>query len=165
MARAQKEERAVRLEYHSQQFAKKLFARHPEWRRYASHYEGVEEGLPVCYLDVHVPSANPRVARPLRICTGANQDVTVIWAGDWHMHFDPRPPGNTRPNYMERALTAIDMLVSDRLVIGAVYHAGCVTSAWVSEVSSDLPQWLSHELGNHVEMRSWLGTHDRDIDL
>jgi hypothetical protein len=66
---------------------------------------------------------------------------------------------------MEMAREAIDSLVSNRLVIGAVYRDGRVSTVWSSEAGREQPEWLAQEKGGHVEVRAWLGTHDRDIDF
>ena len=160
----QGEEVKRRLEYRSQQFAKRLFQWHPEWKRCAGNHERQEEGLPVCYLQVHVPSANPGVSEPLTI-TAYPREIIISWVDGWHRHFGQWPRGEGDLSYMDRALDFLNRFVADEQVIGWYYREGQPTMGGfdVSARADALSGWLDPKHGQ-VVLRSWHGTHDRVVN-
>ena len=159
---ARYDEKGPRLETYSQQFAKRLLARHPEWRPFWGSYRQIEDGLQVSYLEVKLPSQNPAVPEPFVIQTRPGQEVLVYWMEGFHSHIQIWPRQDIEAHYDE-ALRIIDSILSDDYVIGIELARGRVASS----INGPL-DWLDRSLeavgdADLVVLRSWRGTHDREI--
>ncbi len=154
-----------RLEHYSQQFAKRLFARHPEWKQYAGHYaEGEPDALDY-FLEVSVPSGNPQVAEPLVIRTRPTnpKEVFVKWGGSWHTHIIPWPKQSMEEHY-ENALDAIDLLVSDDYLFANVYRGERCIGGWGRVIGgAETAKHMQPTPGQRTVVRSWRGTHDQEF--
>ena len=156
----------IKLEYYSDQFAKKLFRQFPHWKQYIGYDARGEPDLREYFLDLRVPPVNPKVSEPLHIFTRP-EDVTVSWVGGNHAHFDDwrkkfLPPD--APDYHENALMFIKQIVADKIVFGNYYKDGKSGGGFYCNADGDILQrWLDTKHGKIV-LRSWLGGHDREIE-
>lgn len=161
---ANAEENKLHLEYSSQRFADRLFRRFPAWKQYLDYEERTEAGLLVRYLDIHVPSQNPKVPEPLNIVTMPHE-VLVSWWGGWHVHFGPPLPGQEKEAYLQAALDFLDRFTSDDYVVANYYRDGTPTGSGFGYASGQqVPEkWFDSESGQ-VVLRSWLGGRDREVN-
>ena len=152
----------INLEYYSERFAKKLFKKFPQWKRYADHYTVGEPDDISYYLEVQIPPENPNVTEPLRIQTYP-QEVLVSWLGGTHYHFDSWPE-HKDTLYMESAIQSLEAIITDQIVFYNIKKDGKpVAGGSYNPLTSELPpNVLSLELGS-VILRSWLSGHDREM--
>lgn len=161
---ANAEENKLHLEYSSQRFANRLFRRFSAWKQYLGYAERVEDGLPVRYLDVRVPSQNPKVPEPLSIMTVPNE-IIISWWGGWHVHFGPSEADQGQETCFHAALNFLDDFTSDAYVTAGYFRDGKPTGSGFGYASGQqVPEeWFDPELGR-VVLRSWLGGHDREVN-
>lgn len=116
------------------------------------------------FLDIHIPSANPHVDQPLRICTRRDQDITISWIEGWHAHFAPSPNKVYAGTYINQALDFLDSLVSERIIVINQYRDGKPFGGGYMSVDhllqDTLPAWVRPKPGDTTIIRTWLGTLD-----
>ncbi len=154
-------EKIPRLEHYSQQFAKRLFACHPEWKQYESRYAQGEPGLLDYFLEVKIPSANPQVIAPLLIRTHP-REVFVRWMEGWHVHISPWSHQSAESHY-EVVLKTIDLLVSDEYLFANIYKDGECAGGWGGGVGSVPAEDFQPKPGQKIVVRSSRGNHDREF--
>lgn len=154
----------LHLEHNSQRLANKLFQRFPTWKQHLGYEEKTEAGLLVRYLDVRVPSQNPKVPEPLSIVTRLHE-VTISWWGGWHVHFGPPGGDQEQEAYLQSALDFLDSFTSDHYVTANYRRDGELTgSGFGYAIGHQVPEkWFNPEFGQ-VILRSWLGGHDREVN-
>ena len=154
----------VKLEWYSEQFAKRLFQWVPHWKAYTGHYAEGEPGLLDYFLDIHIPPANPHVDQPLRIYTGRDQDITISWIDGWHAHFDPWSNRIHADTYIDQALYFLEALISERMIVINLYQEGKPAGGGYMSVDhllqDTLPTWVHPKPGYTTILRTWRGTHD-----
>lgn len=155
----------LHLEHHSQRFAQKLFRRFPAWKPYLGYDERMEDGLLVHYLDVRVPSQNPKVPEPLRILT-RSREVMISWWGGWHIHISPERADRGQETYFQAALDFLDDFTSDAYITATYYRDGKSTLNGFSYYANDHQalEWCFDPKFGQVVLRSWLGGHDREVN-
>jgi hypothetical protein len=153
--------RRVRLERLSQEFANRLLARHPDWAPYTSSNESEVDGYLQRLILVQVPSEHPAVAQPLLIRTFP-EEVYLEWAG-WHDHVFWWP-GKTMEGFLLDAVDTIDLWVSDEYLFGRVYEGDRVAEEWMCPAGREEPHPRTPGSGRRIIVRSWRGTHDRQLD-
>jgi hypothetical protein len=161
--RNEETKRRIRLEATSQEFARELFSRHPEWQRDAGYYE-LEVGRYLQrFLEVRVPSAHPSVSDPLLIRTRP-EEVYLDWGG-WHDHVYWWS-GQSHAEFIAEALAAIERWVSDGFLFASVYQGDRRVREWAGLVGDEhVERFLCQPSGlvERTVVRSWRGTHDRVI--
>lgn len=145
----------------SRRFASVLFAAHPEWTEFASIdiNEGIDEGS----LLVEVHPARPRdIKQPLHIST-ESEEITVGF-DIYHTHFNRYAGDNEAATFAESLAFIADVL-RERIAVITWWNGdewrGSSTLATGAEIGP--PTYARN--AKTARVRSWVGTHDRDIEL
>jgi hypothetical protein len=132
----------------SQGFADRLFAAHPEWRKY------VDESADAEVLAIEVPSPNGCSESGLRLYT--DDDEVTVGFDRFHSHFF----GREDEEIYDAALAFIDGILSEAVVV-LVYHEG---ERWAKSMCVDVNDpWPLPEPGQTRVVRSWKGTLDAEL--
>ena len=158
---SRRDEKHPKIGYYSQQFAKRLFARHPGWKAYADRYSEGDPELPEYFLEVTIPSANPQVVEPLIIRT-CSKEIVSKWMEQWHAHIFPGPTQSMEAHY-EEALETIDLFVSDQYLFANRYKDGACLGGWGGMAGAMPKEYLQPQHGQTTVVRSWRGTYDREF--
>ena len=152
----------LELNQFSQQIGDALFKRFPDWRNYArvDENENRDEGG-ILYVEIPVPLES-NLSGPLYILT-ANEEVVVGFDSD-HNHFeDLRESGGSDSSIQEVLDFIVDIL--EEKVVAVSWWAGSSLRGATIIPSSSKPEPSEHiHSFDRVRIRSWKGTHDRDIN-
>jgi hypothetical protein len=133
---------------YSEQFAKLLFERHPEWKPF-SRFES--SGA----LVVEMASPNPNTRSELRIDT-EREEVTVGF-DMFHTHFFMEDDGQKN---FEQAIDFVERFLNEEHVV-LVYMRG---DKWTGSMCCSLEDpWPIPEFGQRRYVRSWRGTYDAEM--
>jgi hypothetical protein len=155
MARARK--RTTKLNDFAARFADQLFAKYPDWKR---HSIAPAEWQSKSDLAVAVPYL-PRWEWTLVILTEGD-GIKIAW-GNWDAHFDVFSEAEGRPDRITDALSVIDDILADRLVIVEYWHgtdAGLTLSVEREKIDNVVRKFGSTVGGTRCTVRSWTGISD-----
>lgn len=148
-----------RLNDHSRQFATQLFKRWPEWLQYARFdpYEDFEKEA----LLIEVPRPVDGSTHGLFITT-SEWEISVGFGENFHTRFGTsgEPAGG---NFYEEALQFISDFVEERLVMAIAYQENEWLGSWKIDLDKESLDEVEVGPGETVKIRSWLGTHDREL--
>lgn len=155
----------ARLNDHSRQFAKLLFARWPQWIQFARFdpYEDFEKEA----LLVEVPRPVDGSSHGLYITT-SEWEVSVGYGENFHTRFGTSgaAEGEARTgggDFYEQAIAFIADFVEEHCVLATAYQDREWLGAWKIDLRRETLDELEVEPGVLVRIRSWNGTHDREI--
>ena len=148
-----------RLNDHSRQFARLLFARWPEWFQHARFdpYEDFEKEA----LLVEVPSPVDGSGHGLFITT-SEWEVSVGYGENFHTRFGAADELDGA-SFLDKALTFIEDFVEERCVLATAYAGKEWHGSWKIDLARDGLAEVPLEPGMVVKIRSWRGTHDREL--
>jgi hypothetical protein len=148
-----------RLNDHSRQFATQLFRRWPEWLQHARFdpYEDFEKEA----LLVEVPRPVDGSRHGLFITT-SEWEISVGFGENFHTRFGISGEG-AKEDFYSQALAFIQDFVEENLVVAIAYQDKEWLGAWKIDLRSDSPDEVEVAAGEMVKIRSWLGTHDKDL--
>lgn len=148
-----------RLNDHSRQFARLLFARWPEWFQHARFdpYEDFEKEA----LLVEVPSPVDGSSHGLFITT-SEWEVSVGYGEDFHTRFGAADEDGSA-SFFDMALEFIDDFVAERCVLATAYDQREWLGSWKIDLRQDDLDLVKTEPGVVVKIRSWRGTHNREL--
>jgi hypothetical protein len=148
-----------RLNDHSRQFATQLFRRWPEWIQYARFdpYEDFEKEA----LLVEVPRPVDGSRHGLFITT-SEWEISVGFGENFHTRFGTSGE-STKGDFYEQALNFISAFVEEKLVVAIAYQEKEWLGSWKIELDSENLEDVEVGPGEMVKIRSWLGTHDREL--
>lgn len=154
----------ARLNDHSRQFAKLLFARWPEWIRYARFdpYEDFEKEA----LLVEVPRPVDGSSHGLYITT-SEWEISVGYGENFHTRFGTSGAAEegdaaAAKDFYHQAIAFISDFVDEHCVLATAYQDREWLGAWKIDLRHESLDDLEVEPGVLVRIRSWNGTHDRE---
>jgi len=148
-----------RLNDHSRQFATQLFKRWPEWIQYARFdpYEDFEKEA----LLIEVPRPADGSRHGLFITT-SEWEISVGYGENFHTRFGTT--GETAGgNFYQEALEFISDFVEEKVVLAIAYQDHEWLGSWKIRLDRDSIGDVEVAPGERVKIRSWLGTHDREL--
>ena len=148
-----------RLNDHSRQFATQLFRKWPEWVRYAKFdpYEDFEKEA----LLVEVPSPVEGGEHGLFITT-SEWEISVGFGESFHTRFGVSgEPADG--DFFAEALQFITDFLEEQVVLATAYQDREWLGAWKIDLRRESLDDLDVEPGVEVQVRSWRGTHDRNV--
>jgi len=148
-----------RLNDHSRQFATQLFRRWPEWLQHARFdpYEDFEKEA----LLIEVPRPVDGSTHGLFITT-SEWEISVGFGENFHTRFGTSGE-STRGDFYEEALKFISDFVAERLVVAIAYQENEWLGSWKIDLERESLDAVEVGPGEMVKIRSWLGTHDKDL--
>jgi hypothetical protein len=148
-----------RLNDHSRQFAHLLFGRWPEWFQFARFdpYEEFEKEA----LLVEVPSPVDGSRHGLYITT-SEWEVSVGYGENFHTRFGASDESK-QGNFLEEAMEFINDFIEERCVLATAYEDKEWLGSWKIDLRHESLEEVEVEAGVVVKVRSWLGTHNRDL--
>ena len=148
-----------RLNDHSRQFATLLFRRWPEWLQHARFdpYEDFEKEA----LLVEVPRPVDNSRNGLFITT-SEWEVSVGFGENFHTRFGVAGEG-AEGDFYSQALEFLGDFVEERLVVAIAYQEKEWLGAWKIDLRTGSLADVEVGEGETVKIRSWLGTHDKDL--
>jgi hypothetical protein len=155
-----------RLNDHSRQFAKLLFAQWPEWLQHARFdpYEDFEKEA----LLVEVPRPVDGSSHGLYITT-SEWEVSVGFGENFHTRFGTSGESegegkNGGVDFYQQAIDFIRDFVEEKCVLATAYQDKEWLGAWKIDLAREPLDTLEVEPGVVVRIRSWLGGHDREVE-
>lgn len=159
----------MELNDYSRRFAAKLFARYPEWEPYASSHPEGEPPEQKHFLDVRVPSANPRVPQPLHIYLETDDWFNIEWFNKGR--FDVyRLPGESDEELIRKQLDFLEPFVTEQEVFyridcgGRYYEDGHGPATVLSSYNPRMDYFRSRT-GCRLMIRSWRGRFDQEREI
>ena len=148
-----------RLNDHSRQFATRLFRRWPEWLQHARFdpYEDFEKEA----LLVEVPRPVDGSNHGLFITT-SEWEVSVGFGENFHTRFGTSGESNDG-NFYDDAMAFIAGFVEEKVVVAIAYQEQEWLGSWKIDLARESLDDLEAGPGETVKVRSWLGTHDREV--
>jgi hypothetical protein len=148
-----------RLNDHSRQFATLLFRRWPEWIRYARFdpYEDFEKEA----LLVEVPRPVDGSGHGLFITT-SEWEISVGFGESFHTRFGTSGEKSSGDFYGD-ALEFIAGFVEERLAVAIAYQEKEWLGAWKVDLAAEAIEDIEVNPGETIKIRSWRGTHDREL--
>ena len=148
-----------RLNDHSRQFSTQLFKRWPEWLQYARFdpYEDFEKEA----LLVEVPRPVDGSTHGLFITT-SEWEISVGFGENFHTRFGTSGEPASG-NFYAEALQFISDFVEERLVMAIAYQDNEWLGSWKIHLNKESLDEVKVGPGETVKIRSWLGTHDREL--
>ncbi len=148
-----------RLNDHSRQFARMLFARWPEWYQHARFdpYEDFEKEA----LLVEVPSPVDGSGHGLFITT-SEWEISVGYGENFHTRFGAADE-TKEGSFFEKALQFIEDFVEEHCVLATAYLDKEWHGSWKIDLRQEDLAEVSVEPGMLVKIRSWRGSYDRVI--
>jgi hypothetical protein len=149
----------ARLNDHSRQFATRLFRSWPEWHRHSRYdpYEDFEKEA----LLVEVPRPIDGSHHGLFITT-SEWEISVGFGESFHTRFGAAGEGPT-DNFYDKAMAFLEGFVAERIVLAVAYEDREWLGAWPIDLNSASLQEVNPGPGEVVKIRSWRGTHDREV--
>lgn len=143
----------------STEAAEQLFARYPDWRKYARS-EKADDGKPFVRLEVPAPVEANAIGG--LIVSTANEEVTVEF-DYYHSHFDDMV-GDGENVGIEAALAFIDRVLAEKVAAVSWWNddewrGSATIEAGKEPQASD----FTHPF-NRVRVRSWRGKLNADVD-
>ncbi len=148
-----------KLNDHSRQFANRLFRRWPQWVQYARFdpYEDFEKEA----LLVEVPRAVDGSSHGLFITT-SEWEISIGFGENFHTRFGVS--GDTvKHDFYDEAMNFLVDFVEERLVIATAQEGKEWLGAWKVDLRQEKLQDIEVEEGTIIKIRSWLGTHDKNL--
>lgn len=145
-----------RIAEDSQNFARLFVERFPQWSPFLERSGGDGQGLRVT-----IPSENPAIPVALGIEV-KNAEVLIWWIHGWHVHVyreRSEKPGSL--SHLNRALDTLRDLVDEKIVTVASFVEGKPMGGSTIFAGQETKwRWKI----DRVQLRSWQGSYDRDID-
>ena len=144
----------------SRVFADKLFARYPEWRKFAEAYSPGDTGPAMC-LVVKVPvPESADVDHQLTIYV--DDEVTVDF-DCFHCHYE-WPPGSNESDSSRSALAFIEAILTEKVGIISWWRGDKLAVS--TTFDPQFPDPLQPPTGtSRLRRRSWQGTFNADIAI
>jgi len=148
-----------RLNDHSRQFATLLFRQWPEWVQYARFdpYEDFEKEA----LLVEVPRPVDGSRHGLFVTT-SEWEVSVGFGETFHTRFGTSGEEGSK-DFFGEAMTFLEDFVEERIVLAIAYQDGEWLGAWKVDLRAEPIEEIEVGEGETLKIRSWKGTHDRDL--
>ena len=149
----------ARLNDHSRQFALRLFRRWPEWVKYARFdpYEDFEKEA----LLVEVPRPVDGSRNGLFITT-SEWEISVGFGENFHTRFGLSGEPSDMDFYDE-AICFLQDFLDEQVVVATAYQDREWLGAWKIDIRGESLNEVDVEDGVTLKIRSWLGTHDREL--
>jgi len=147
------------LNDHSRQFATQVFKRWPEWVQHARFdpYEDFEKEA----LLIEVPRPVDGSTHGLFITT-SEWEISVGFGENFHTRFGTSGE-NTGEDFYADALKFISDFVEERMVVAIAYQENEWLGSWKIDLDRETLDEVEVGPGEIVKIRSWLGTHDREL--
>ena len=139
--------------------SEQLFARHPEWRRYAKS-EKEEDGKRFIRLEVPAPAEANAISG--LIVSTANDEVTVEF-DYYHTHFDDMVGDGTNFG-AEAALSFIEQVLAEKVAAVSWWDGEQWRGSTLVEAGQKPQANTFTRPFNRVRVRSWRGTLNADVD-
>lgn len=148
-----------RLNDHSRQFAARLFRLWPEWLEYARFdpYEDFEKEA----LLVEVPRPCDGSRNGLFLTT-SEWEISVGFGESFHTRFGISGEPVTKDFY-DDALRFLQDFIDEQVVVATAYQGKEWLGAWKIDLREESLDEVEVEEGVLLKIRSWLGTHDREM--
>lgn len=149
----------IRLNDHSRELATRLFRVWPQWYRWASYdpHEDFEKEA----LLVEVPRPVDGSQHGLYITT-SEWEISVGFGEVFHTRFGTDGPA-TKGNFYDQAMAFLSDFVAERVVIAVAYQGQEWLGAWTVDLAAESLADLRPDVGERVQIRSWLGTYDQQL--
>ncbi len=155
----------ARLNDHSRQFATRLFRVWPEWHRCARYdpYEDFEKEA----LLVEVPRPVDGSSHGLFITT-SEWEISVGFGESFHTRFGVGGQGSrdnqdNQDNFYDQAMAFLEGFVAERVVLAVAYQNQEWLGAWKIDLARESLDDVRPDPGEVVKIRSWRGSHDREV--
>ncbi|MBU8871732.1 MAG: hypothetical protein KOO60_12770 [Gemmatimonadales bacterium] len=148
-----------RLNDHSRQFSNRLFRLWPEWVKYARFdpYEDFEKEA----LLLEVPRPCDGSRNGLFITT-SEWEISVGFGENFHTRFGVSgEPGSV--DFYEDALLFLQDFLDEQIVVATAYQDKEWLGAWKIDLRQESLDEVDIEDGVTLKIRSWMGTHDREL--
>ena len=148
-----------KLNDHSREFAHRLFREYPDWLRYARYdpYEDFEKEA----LLVEVPCPKDGSRHGLFITT-SEWEVSVGFGEDFHTRFGIDGQGE-EGHFFDDAMAFIKAFVAEQIALATARQGKEWLGAWKVDTQNTDFDSIEKEDGVTVNIRSWLGTFDREL--
>ena len=148
-----------RLNDHSRQFANRLFRLWPEWVKYARFdpYEDFEKEA----LLVEIPRPTDGSRNGLFLTT-SEWEISVGFGENFHTRFGVSGEPVSKDFYDE-ALRFLQDFIDEQVVVATAYQGKEWLGAWKIDLREESLEDIEVEEGTLIKIRSWLGTHDREM--
>ena len=148
-----------RLNDHSRQFANRLFRLWPEWVKYARFdpYEDFEKEA----LLIEVPRPVDGSRNGLFITT-SEWEISVGFGENFHTRFGLSGEPAT-VDFYEKAISFLQDFLDEQVVVATAYQDKEWLGAWKIDRRNEALDQVEVEEGVTLKIRSWLGTHDREL--
>jgi hypothetical protein len=107
-------------------------------------------------LEVRLPAPNARIKYPLYVTT-ENEELTWGFAG-WHGHFVATTEGE-----IKKVFSQIDAVFQDQVLAVTFERDGKWAGGTLVKVDDDIFTGLFEGFAGSVEVRSWTGARDEDL--
>ena len=149
-----------RLNDHSRQFAKLLFAQWPEWIQFARFdpYEDFEKEA----LLVEVPRPGDGSSHGLYITT-SEWEISIGYGENFHTRFGSTGESQGDEDFYHQAIQFIRDFVEEKFVLATAFQEKEWLGAWKIDLRCESMEDVDVEPGVLVRIRSWSGKHDCDV--
>lgn len=148
-----------KLNDHSREFAQRLFREFPDWIRHARFDPYEEFEKEALLVEVPRPAADGRNGL---FITTSEWEVAVGFGENFHTRFGAADETGD-PDFQGRAIAFIRDFVSEELVLVTAWQESEWLGAWTVPVAGGMVPEQDKEDGVSLRVRSWKGTHDRDV--
>jgi len=147
------------LNDHSRQFAHRIFRQWPEWIKHARFdpYEDFEKEA----LLIEVPRPCDGSRNGLYITT-SEWEISIGFGENFHTRFGVSGEPISQDFYDE-ALGFLGDFVDEKIVVATAYQEKEWLGAWKIDLRNESLDEVEVDEGVTLKIRSWLGTHDRNL--
>ncbi len=149
----------TRLNDHSRQFASRLFRVWPQWHR-LSRFDPNEDFEKEALL-VEVPHPVNGSDHGLFITT-SEWEISVGFGESFHTRFGAGGE-EVSGDFYDGAMSFLEDFVAERVVVAVAFQGKEWLGAWTIDLVAESLDEVEAEPGETVRIRSWRGTHDRDL--
>ncbi len=148
-----------KLNDHSREFATRLFRAHPEWIRFARFdpYEDFEKEALLVEVSRPVDGAKHGL-----FITTSEWEISIGYGESFHTRFGASGEHESSDFYAD-ALQFIEDFLSEQIVVATASEDQEWLGAWLIDLRRESLQDIAVGPGEAVKVRSWLGTHDGEI--
>ncbi len=147
------------LNDHSREFATRLFRAHPEWIRFARYdpYEDFEKEALLVEVSRPVDGARHGL-----FITTSEWEISIGYGESFHTRFGVSgEDGET--DFYAAAMAFIEDFLAEKIVVATASDDREWLGAWLVDLSRESLADITVAPGEAVKVRSWLGTHDCEL--